>query len=177
MLDRTYFIGELYLPSLEKSKAVGHSSNSLQTVGEYSLDWFIEKYESEYLDTLLGEKLKNNFIYGINEDTPLKIWIDLKGKIYYKQGDIPFSPAANYVWYWVRRCARTQTTVQGEKVGDMSYASTAEDSDKLCRVWNEMCDKSEVIICYLRDNWDKYKEYSIDKLCCCAFHKINRFNI
>lgn len=149
----------------------------MQTVGEYSLDWFIEKYEHEYLCNLLGKKLSQSFIDGLNQSEPSQIWIDLKDKIYYTQGNVSFSPAANYVWYHVRRWARTQTTVQGEKIGDMSYASTAEDADKLCMVWNEMCDKSQEIICYLRENWDKYKEYGDCKPCKCSSVKINRWNI
>lgn len=177
-LSSSYFQGELYLPNIKVSDSVGHSSYSRQTVGENDLNWYIEKYEREFLIKLLGSTLYHNFINGINETSPLQIWIDLKNAIYVESNDYYFSPAANYVFFYVSRRGRTQTGVQGEMRGTNSYAEIANDSDKLVKVWNDMCEMVEDFRCsFLAKNWNEYKQYADRVICYRDFIKINKFGI
>lgn len=177
-LTIAYFQGDLYLPNQIKSESVGHSSTSRQTIGENNLNWFIEKYETEFLIELLGYTLFQNFKTGIHAESPLKIWTDLRDYLYRESNGFYFSPAANYVFFFVSRRGRTQTAVQGEIKGTMSYAEIAEDSDKLVKVWNDMCDMVSCFNCdFLSKRWDDYKGYSDGKHCKGKFIKINKFGI
>ena len=180
IIDHTYFKGELYLPNLKLNDSVGHASNALQTVGENDLSWYMEKYEREFLIRLLGTSLYKSFIDGLNEATPLRIWLDLRDAMTIQTDNYKLSPIANYVYFFVSRRGRTQTGIQGESRGTMSYAEIAEDSDKLTKAWNDMCDMITSFYCdFLNVNWDNYKSYSNG----CSgyyrngFRKINKFGI
>lgn len=176
ILTNTYFQGELSLPNLSiKSEAVGHASTAMQTIGENNLDWFIDRYEKEFLDKLLGSTLSNNFINGLSEPTVNQIWIDMKNAIY-KDGK--YSPAANYVYYWVKRDGRTQSSVDGEKIGTQNYSEIAKDADKLVKAWNSMCVMVINFYCeFLDPHWDVYKEYAGNDIRFNNFNKINPFGI
>lgn len=64
-IDKSYFIGELNLP---------RTSNALV---EERLTHFIEKYETDLLEKILGFELYAAFIAGVQEDTIEQRWTDL----------------------------------------------------------------------------------------------------
>jgi len=176
ILDSTYFNGELSLPLADiKYEAVGHSSKAMQSVSEKNLNWFVDKYEREFLKRLLGNTLYENFIEGLTDGTN-DIWNDLKNALYIT-GDYSYSPAANYVYYWYRRDARTQTAIHGEKAGTQDYTEIAEDRNKLVKAWNDMCCMIEEFRCFLKKNWNVYKGYSDNHMCCYKFNRINIYNL
>lgn len=181
ILDITYFTGELYLPNLKLnvSDPVGHSARTMQTIGENDLGWYVAKYEEEFLIALLGIDLYDSFINGLGEDPINQIWTDLKNAIYKEKDGYKFSPAANYVFYWVSRRGRTQTATNGgEVVGTQSYSKNVEDADKLAKAWNDMCDMVESFYCdFLSKNWNNYRLYSNGKFCRHNFKRINKWNI
>ncbi len=65
LIDRSYFIGELNIPGSDRTP-----------VGE-ELDWFIAKYEPEFLRRLLGLNLYNAFISGLQESVIAGKWTNL----------------------------------------------------------------------------------------------------
>lgn len=65
LIDRTYFIGELNIPNTDQN-----------SVGEL-LDWFIEKYETEFLEKVLGYELYKALKAGLQEVTVDQKWTDL----------------------------------------------------------------------------------------------------
>lgn len=176
-LDHTYFQGEEYLSDLQASpNAVGVAA-FIQVAGEQNLNWFIAKYEPEFLVKVLGLELYNDFSEGMQEETPDKRWINLKDSLYWSVNGYKFSPAANYVYYWAKRAGRTQTTMKGEVIGELDYASTAEDADKLIKAWNDMCDLLIRFRYFLQENRDSFEGY---RHCYCyhsEFQKINKFGI
>lgn len=131
-LDNTYFTGQLYIPGLQYRSGVGAV---MQAVNEYSLDWYIEKYEEEFLVELLGRNLYNEMVDGVNNNEDK--WIALRDKIY-RAGDVSFSPAANYVYFSAMRDFQTQTSMTGEVRGKNSHSIIVPAYDKLVRVWNDM---------------------------------------
>ena len=107
-LDNTYFQGQLYIPGLQYRSGVGAV---LSVVNEGSLDWYIEKYEVEFLIELLGRKLCNEMIEGVKRgDSKMTA---LRDEIY-KVGDFSYSPAANYVYFKTMRDLQSQSSSVGE---------------------------------------------------------------
>lgn len=175
LIDYTYFQGELYLPNLIRSIGVGHSDNIRQTAGEQNMDWFLDKYEVQFLDCVLGKTLRVNFIDGLREDTVKKIWSDLRNELIISGDKYKYSPIANYVFFYVSRRARTQTPVQGEVKGTQSYATNVDDADKLSKVWNDMCDQVCKIKKFLQQG--NYREYSSNDTDYSNFEYINALDI
>ncbi len=65
LIDRTYFVGDLNIPN-----------SNLPDVGE-NLDWYIEKYENQFLEKLLGYDLYKAFRNGLVQTTVEQRWNDL----------------------------------------------------------------------------------------------------
>lgn len=171
ILDHTYFKGGLYLPCLVKESSTVGVSSMMQTVAEGSLDWFIERYESEFFIKLFGDKFYEDF----SSDTTDK-FKPIRDALFKKRHTYSFSPVANYVYFMVKRNQRTQTTTQGERVGVESYANTAFDIDKLISAWNGMCDMLEQFRSdFVCDRWTPYREYG--KPCFKWVCKINKLGI
>lgn len=160
ILDNTYFQGELYLPNLKKTSSTVGVAAMLQAVGENTLEWFIDKYELEFLYQILGRKLTESFVKGLKEDPQDEIWINLKKALVVESESFKYSPIANYVFFFISRRGRTQTTINGEVKGTQSFAENVDDSDKLSKVWNDMCYQASFFKNnFLLPNWFIYKEY------------------
>lgn len=65
LIDRSYFIGEINIPNTHKPEIGG------------LLDWFIEKYETEFLSNVLGYDLYTALKAGLQEPTVDQKWPDL----------------------------------------------------------------------------------------------------
>lgn len=136
-LDDTYFKGELYLPMLQKSDYGVGKAAILQSVGENNLNWYIERYEMEALGKIVGEKLRDEMIEGLESDTPEK-WEKLRDAIFVKRGDYAFSPVANYVYCMIMAAGKTQTSMSGEVRKKTDTTSVAYIRDKYVKAWNDM---------------------------------------
>lgn len=161
-LDSTYFNNELAMPNLKSIKLSG-VAEVLETVGNQSLYWYIEKYERQYLIDLLGYELYARMIdelEGMEEsEEPVKnAWTDLRDMIFVKSGNYNFSPAANYVYFYANRSGQTQTSMNGEVRARQDNASIVSADYKLVKAWNDMVDMSERIRKYLYANKNVYGE-------------------
>jgi hypothetical protein len=160
-LDNTYFQGQLYIPGLQYRSGVGAV---LSVVNEGSLDWYIEKYEVEFLIELLGRKLCNEMIEGVKRgDSKMTA---LRDEIY-KVGDFSYSPAANYVYFKTMRDLQTQSSSVGEVRGK-SVNTPVSINNKLVRVWNDMAKMCRNIIDWMDENG-----YEVN----CWIEPINTFGI
>lgn len=178
ILDSAYFQGELYLPNLIKRSSTVGVSSVLNHVNEDELDWFVEKYEIEFLNKILGKKLTGNFVKGLSEDLINQAWLDMKGSLTTETSNYKYSPIANYVYFFIKRSGRTRTSAKGEVVPSQTFANNVDDADKLTKVWNDMCYQ----VFYFRDNflkanWNVYKEYSDRIPSYCDFEPINALDI
>lgn len=176
-LDNSYFQGELQLPNLKFNDQATGVAVMLQVTGENTLEWYVEKYEREFLYRLLGVSLCEAFITGVQQEQPNEIWVKLKNKIYLTEGNFSFSPAANYVYYWLSRRGKTQTSMTGEVREEADYSTVAPVAPVLVKVWNDMLPMIAGIRRYLDGNWDTYGQYADDYYCECDFKPINSFNI
>lgn len=183
-LDRTYFTGNLALPQLVSSAAPAMDAASMATqiVGEQTLEWFIAKYEPEFLLYLLGEKLYKAFTDGISAETPDDVWMELKGRIYAESGKYKFSPAANYVYWFAMRQAVSQTAMAGEVRTTPDFAGNISPTRKMVTAWNDMVDATEHIRDWIYDNQDDFAiamdlNYVLWKMRWHSFSPINEFGI
>lgn len=171
-LDDTYFRGELYLPNLVKADNSQGKAAILQTVGENNLLWFIEKYEDEALDLIIGKDLKERMSEGLRGDDPGR-WERLRDQIFRKGDYGSFSPVANYVYCQVLRSGKTQTSMSGEVRKRTDAMSVAHVRDKFARAWNGMGKMIGDIHLYVMNN-----DYGIIPECVlCWFKPINTFDL
>jgi hypothetical protein len=71
LINAAYFIGDLNIPNTGKTE-----------VAEL-LDWYIQKYEPEFLQKVLGYQFYKNLLAGLQETTVAQKWVDLlEGKEY-----------------------------------------------------------------------------------------------
>src|SRR3954471_2443196 len=104
LIDKTYFVGEINIPDTDNPAV------------EERLNFFIAKYEEEFLKTVLGYSLWSSYTTGIAvTPTPDVIWTNLRDGVEYLVSEktykyrglynptLKLSPIANYVYYWWMR--------------------------------------------------------------------------
>lgn len=175
-LTPKYFVGELLVPNITGATPVAQAN-------AISLQWFIIKYEPEFMKGLLGEELYEQFVDGLDVGegvTPLAKWTDLRDRIFQTvtiDGQpYYFSPAAGYVYYHIMRDMISATTAAGEvKQKTTGSAGSVTNTMKMVRAWNEMNTKCEEIWAWLEDENETYDTF--DPTQENPFRTMNMFNI
>lgn len=158
LLDRTYFQGDLTLPSVSQSEREGLGA-AMQMIGENDLNYFLARYEPECLKKILGETLYKAFIAGLTEEPLINKWSDLFDALFRHEGLFSFSPVANYVYYYVMRDHRSKTTQKGEVIEDASFSTNRNNEFKMINLWNDMCRQVlEFRKNFLLPKWNLYKD-------------------
>jgi len=161
IIDHTYFVGDLHLPmntvNFSETEVSG-VAHALQTVGQNSIQTYIDFYEIEFLRQLLSPQLAEALIEGLSEPVIKKRWVDLRDKLVYKYGSVSISPIANYVYYWIRRNGRTKTTIGGEVDLNFTQGNNSDDSDKLITAWNNMVELNERFMEWFIENIEDYED-------------------
>lgn len=177
LIDRTYFVSELNIPD-RQTLAVGEV-----------LDWFITKYEDQFLKEVFGYELYKAFKEGLQDDPVEDKWLDLvEGKEYtdradklkYWRGltctqsgdvDVYSSPIACYVYYWFIRNNHTQTASMGEVKAKTENATSHNPAFKMVRAWNEMAQSVCELVDFLESNKEVYTEWETSH----AYYALNKF--
>lgn len=148
-LTAGYFTGELLIPNLSAITPAGSANIA-------SLDWFIDRYEPEFLKYLLGKVLYGEFIAGLadggDDDEAADKWDDLRDKIFTVTETSSQSPAAAYVYYFFRRSQVTATVFGGEVSTMHENATVVDANDKLVNAWNNMVNDSKVLWDWLSES-------------------------
>ena len=115
LIDSSYFIGERELGNLftNSGRVLGEAASKTET----ELNWFIAKYQKDYLEQMFGEDLAI--------DLPAELQalvIDDTNKL---------SPIADYVYYFIKRAKATSTTAMGEKKLNAPNTVITSDADKM----------------------------------------------
>ncbi|HYD90284.1 MAG TPA: hypothetical protein VEA37_02215 [Flavobacterium sp.] len=142
-LDKTFFVGNLKIADLD------------QTAVETELQQFIDIYETEFLQLLLGDTLAIMFIDGGPEDR----WVTLQQVIYQSYTTFQVSPAANYVYWHYMRAGATKTTGSGEQVISTENSRAVSSVPKVKLAWNAMARRNAEIVAYLKANLATFPEY------------------
>jgi hypothetical protein len=183
LIDGTYFTGELSLPNIPTLGVADASDGvalALQTVGEDSLDVFVDRYVTEYLVLLFGRELTLVFLEEMGKQVPDGIWLDLKNRLLTGAGSYRASPLANYVYYWVMRDACTKTTQAGEADPDFDNAENVSSGRKLVKAWNDMVEMTFDVYNWFCRNVEHYEAYMgchTGRKVCRLTRSINTFNL
>ena len=111
------------------------------------IEWYIKRYEPEYLCKLLGEELYNDFLAHREEDA----WKAFEGMIADKS--VFISPIANYVYFYLVRDSHSTATINGvKKDGDENLVSPQR---KMVRAWNDMVEHNRRIYSWLYRTFHK----------------------
>ena len=161
LIDNTYFVDDISLPGLTTSGSKNVGMDKLiddLTIGGLSLTRFIKKYQTEYLNGLLGKKIAEAFVKGLLE-IDNEIWINLKNQLI--DDELKQSPIANYVYFFIMRYGLTFTTSKGEKKGKSDYA-IAVSSRKPEFAWNRMVEMNFEIVNWFAKNQKDYESFIDD---------------
>lgn len=156
IINASYFIGELNI--------VSNTAGSLERI-----NFFIAKYEKEYLMKVLGVGCYNDFMGGIAVEPWLSLkngkdFTNLQGILTHYFGlanDGKKSPLANYVYYHYQRDAFTQTAGVGEVQSKAENATVVSPAAKMEAAWNDMVEQTNVLIEFLYVNNADYPKFNL----------------
>ena len=138
MIDYTFFQDGLLM--VEGAMALAAPSPTNEAI-KNRIEWYIKRYESEYLCKLLGEELYNNFLAHREEDA----WKEFEGMV--ADDSAKISPIANYVYFFLVRDSHATATINGvKKDGDDNLVSPQR---KMVRAWNDMVEHNRRIYSWL----------------------------
>lgn len=185
LIDNTYFKGDIHI--------AGANGSDIQS----KIDLFIDKYETEYLQLILGYDFYQLFMDGLAENTVADRWTELltgdtftdcngnTRKWYGLQQDVAAtavnrSPIAQYVFFYYSRHNATVTTASGEVGVRWEKSVGVSPADKQIKAWNDMVEMNRTLYDYLQykkvNGALVYSEFSTAKVDCKAdglFTKIN----
>lgn len=171
LIDQTYFVADLQVANTSNDAILER------------LQFFIDKYEPELLQDILGyplwrllfleleaneddslatlstrfDKIVNGVEY-IGQDDKLHKW---RGLIFHnEEGNLKQSMIANYVyWHWLKD-QNTQTVGLGEVATQAQNAILVSPMKKMNRAWNEMSRMVAELFYFLQSNRDDYPEWT-----------------
>jgi hypothetical protein len=97
------------------------------------VQWFIDRYEPEYLRLMLGEKLYEELMAGLAVEPPEEKWVKLAHRLK--------MPCACYIYYHFRRDSVSDTAVIGEVLMEAENAIRQSPAKKMVFAWNTMVDE------------------------------------
>ena len=162
IIDETYFVRRLNLPQKGNPEGLAEILS------------FIEQYEAEYLQCVLGRELWQAFTDGTDgSGIPAQRWADLlDGKDFtYKKcmhnwtgfkPDDKLSPIANYVYYQYVDNKIAEFVLTGVVVSSTDKNRTVAATYRLVDAWNRMVDMNKDLYRFLKQNQVIYPEW---KLC------------
>ena len=138
MIDYAFFQDGLLM--VEGAMALAAPSPTNEAIMN-RIEWYIKRYESEYLCKLLGEELYNNFLAHREEEA----WKEFEGMV--ADASAKISPIANYVYFFLVRDSHATATINGvKKDGDDNLVSPER---KMVRAWNDMVEQNRRIYSWL----------------------------
>lgn len=157
IIDISYFTGSILITGLS---ATGTGvAVQVAKAKKDNLNYFIAKYENQFLNYLLGEYLTNEFKAEIAKETHDVKWDTLLSKL--KKNEIigttnyNYSFIANYIYYYYQRNELTDTTSTGEY--DAPQRMTI--INKSVFAWNSMVND---VMKFLEWMDEVYKDYYTD---------------
>lgn len=164
IIDTSFFVANLNIPN---SGDADIASN---------INWFINKYEQQFLQKALGYPLYKAYKANTSDQRFQDIlngkeYTDWKGRLAKWDGLMvnvtntqKQSPIANYVYYWYYRNNVTSTTGVGEAINTPENAKTVSPWKKVASSWNDMRKQVMILIEFIEQNTSVYPEWDpVDK--------------
>lgn len=169
IIDSTYFVNRLNLPQTGNSAGLAEVQD------------FIDQYEPEYLQCVLGLELWQAFTAGTEgSGLPDQRWTDLlEGKDFTKQncayhwnGFKPLtgkiSPIANYVFFQFVEEREEDFTLVGNVKSTTENNRVVSATQRLVYTWNRMVDMNRLLYNFLQVNKATYPEWKSHCKCGCC---------
>lgn len=132
-----------------------------------NLNSYIDIYEPIYLNKLLGIKLKNEFLTGLEAETPEQRWLDLRDGVEYEVSDVVYkwqgftnvikkSPIANYVFCKQLQDSQTRSSGVGEVKPEVENGSVINPYYRIGSVWTEMAEWNRELYMFLKEKEADY---------------------
>ena len=143
MIDYTFFQDGLLMVDGAMALAAPSPTNAAI---KNRIDWYIQRYEPEYMCKLLGEGLYEDFLDNGESDK----WAEFK-ELLVKSNDLAkTSPIANYVYFFLVRDSQSAATINGvKKDGD----NLVNPQTKMVQAWNDMVNTTRRIYTWLCRNF------------------------
>lgn len=166
LIDYTYFnTGLAFIPQLD----LVYNRNRVTR--------FIEIYEPEYLNRVLGYELSVAFTAGLGAPEVEQRWNDLKNGADFSYfgskrhwngfvNTLKQSPIAMYVYYWYTRKQATPTTGSGNVMPSLENGDRASFMRDMIQVWDDMVCENMILYQFLTANIDLYPEFKT-----CPFYR------
>lgn len=119
------FIGEQNIPNTDEETTAG------------KLQWFIDEYEPQLLEVLLGSVLYADYLAGVLIDPLPQKWADLQQMVK--------RPIVCYVYYYFMNDNITYTSGQGASKPKSENAVGVQSWDKMVKAWNTMVNKNKKV--------------------------------
>ncbi len=148
LIDSTYFKKRLLtIPNLKEDVLL-------------NLNYYISKYEDKYLEKMLGLKLKNQFLEGLEAETIDDKWIRLRdgyeydiSNLTYKWGGFvtsdKISPIANYVFCNFAVDNQSIYSGIGAVIANAENGKVIPPQYRVSSVWNDMVKMNKDLINFL----------------------------
>jgi hypothetical protein len=159
LIDNTYFVGEISLPSVKEDASLLGPDAILASGGNKALNGMIEKYQKIFLHSLLGKPLAEALMSGLQGNPIPDKWRELRDRICVVGEFHKESPIAHYVYAYALPSLRNNTTQKGVKKAKATHASNSTDWRLLIESWNRMCDLNKEFLIWLYENEADYGEY------------------
>ena len=150
LIDSTYFHTEVFIPNIS-------DSNAVETARASELQRFIDRYELEYLDLVMGYDMRVEFLAGLEEDSILQKWNDLKAELI--DDTLLLSPIADYVYFHYIRYNVTRTTSSGEVVALVDNGTLTGSNFKQVTAHNRAIEQALLIRNFIEEHSTDYPNY------------------
>lgn len=161
IIDYTYFVGKLNLPQTG------------DTLSRQIVDQFIERYEPELLEKVLGPGLFQAFtdeVYSSGSGDIEQRFLDLLDGVSFSYNNRPYrwvgfrntalrTPIANYVYYKFLEDLANSVTLTGVAESQTDNNRTVSHNSRMVDAWNEMIDYNNMLWAFLYTNKTVYPEW------------------
>ena len=155
LIDKTYFKGEYLIPNVEGVGLVA-------TAAGESLDWYIAKYDPEYLRLVLGETLYDALISGLAITPVPAKWAALRNVLVDSTNKLSY--IAGYVYYFVERSRFSLNTSQGQAKAKAQNSENVINTAPMRKAYNESMEYGRNVRAWLTENLADYPEYTVSEL-------------
>lgn len=149
----SYFIGEYTVQNIT-------GTHPAVTVNAADLNWFITKYEKEYLKMVMGEALYDEFVTGIAAGSPEAKWTELKAQLWDSTNYV--SPVAAYIWARQRQARVTQSSQMGEQKANVENGAVVSSDRKMIDAYNYAMSEGYLVAQWIQDRSTTYTTQDTD---------------
>lgn len=149
----SYFVGEYIVHNIT-------GTHPAVTVNAADLNWFIAKYEKEYLKMVMGDTLYDEFVTGISQGSPETKWTELKAQLWDSTNYV--SPVAAYIWARQRQAKLTQSSEMGEQKANVENGAVVSSDRKMIDAYNYAMSEGYLVAQWIQERYTTYTTQDTD---------------